>query len=279
MNPGPSVRLQHYVYDNFKSSDLILPGDEETAVILMEEGTLTLRDKNRSTIIKIPSLTLLSRSSIDISLFGSAYLLRIKTSLLSELLQTPYARGVKRLLQPIFTEKHGISFTLRSEQSLQLKQSFNRISRELKEQDRDSDAVLQLSVLEILIQTGRFKALRAEEQSFIEKTSVLWSVQETIAYIHEHYDQPLSLEDLAGRCGFNPSYFSRVFKEESGTALFEYINRLRIKGACLLLRNSNMSILEIAFAVGYNNVSFFNRYFKRIHLMSPGQYRKKIRQE
>ncbi|HAE22166.1 MAG TPA: hypothetical protein DCG47_07575 [Spirochaetaceae bacterium] len=71
----------------------------------------------------------------------------------------------------------------------------------------------------------------------------------------------------------NTSDFSRRFKELAGCPLFEFINRQRIKRACALLKSSGLSIIEIAEAVGYNNLSFFNRYFLRIVGVSPREYR------
>lgn len=55
--------------------------------------------------------------------------------------------------------------------------------------------------------------------------------------------------------------------------MFEYLNRIRIQKSCLFLKRSSMSIVEIAFSVGYNNLSHFNRYFRRIMGMSPREYR------
>jgi AraC-like DNA-binding protein len=71
----------------------------------------------------------------------------------------------------------------------------------------------------------------------------------------------------------NITDFSRRFKDSAGCPLFEFINRQRISRACALLKSSGMSIIEIAEAVGYNNLSFFNRYFLRIIGLSPRAYR------
>ncbi len=103
------------------------------------------------------------------------------------------------------------------------------------------------------------------------------TLAQVVAYIQSHYDGEFSLHSLARLCGLTPSYFSRVFKEKTGTPVFEYINRIRVRKACVLLKRSNMSIIEIAYAVGYNNVSFFNRYFRKLNGMSPREYKKYIR--
>ena len=100
-------------------------------------------------------------------------------------------------------------------------------------------------------------------------------IEEVIAYIRDHSGDELSLAGLASRFGLNPSYLSRAFPRRTGVHLVEYVNRMRIEKSCLLLKRPGMSILEIALWVGYNNVSYFNRYFRRITGMSPREYRKR----
>ena len=98
-------------------------------------------------------------------------------------------------------------------------------------------------------------------------------IEEAADYIRERYAEELSLPELASHFGFNPSYFSRLFARQTGMHVFEYLNRIRIRKSCLLLKRTSMSILEIAFSVGYNSLSHFNRYFRRIMEMSPREYR------
>ena len=102
----------------------------------------------------------------------------------------------------------------------------------------------------------------------------IWSVKDLAAYIDTHYEDQFGLDELAGRCQLNPSYLSLCFKQEIGIPLFEYINQARIKKACSLLKNTKRPVTEIAFEVGYNNITFFNRYFKRITGMTPREYRR-----
>jgi YesN/AraC family two-component response regulator len=103
------------------------------------------------------------------------------------------------------------------------------------------------------------------------------TIEEVVAYIQTHYTEQFSLSSLARLCDLTPSYFSRVFREKMGTPPFEYINRVRVQKACTLLKRSDMPVIEIAFAVGYNNLSFFNRYFHKLNGISPREYRKFIR--
>ena len=93
-------------------------------------------------------------------------------------------------------------------------------------------------------------------------------------HIELHYAEELSLQSLAELMGTSPTYFSRLFRSEVGIPLFEHINRTRIRKACVLLRSPDLSVTRIAFDVGYNSVSFFNRYFRRVMNVSPREYRR-----
>jgi len=99
------------------------------------------------------------------------------------------------------------------------------------------------------------------------------TIDEIEFYIKNNYSESFTLNGLADKCGFNPSYFSRAFKSKTGMAVFEYINRIRIDKACMLLKRTDLSIIEIAYSTGYNNISFFNRYFRKIMNTSPHQYK------
>jgi AraC-like DNA-binding protein len=93
-------------------------------------------------------------------------------------------------------------------------------------------------------------------------------------YIEEHYSDSFTLTDLARRCGLSPSYFARAFKQTHGVSVFEHLHRTRVKRACLMLKRSDLSVTEIAAALGYNNISFFNRCFRRIIGRTPVEYRR-----
>jgi AraC-like DNA-binding protein len=150
---------------------------------------------------------------------------------------------------------------------------FHRIAEEEKEHKALYDAALCSSFISLLVILVR---IQNADQRTKKKESLTWNIEEIIAFLEQNYTQHFELKELAARCGLNPSYFSRSFKEKTGSSLFEYINRLRIRKSCLLLKKTNLSILEIAEQAGYNSISFFNRYFQRVMKMSPRQYRRQI---
>jgi len=92
-------------------------------------------------------------------------------------------------------------------------------------------------------------------------------------YIHEHLSEDLSLVRLAEVHYFNPSYLSRLFKQEKGVKLSEYIDECRLRRAKELLGNADLKIREVALQVGYEAAHSFTRFFKKATGMTPQEYR------
>ncbi len=96
------------------------------------------------------------------------------------------------------------------------------------------------------------------------------------AYIEEHQAEDLSLGEVARAVHASTFYFCKVFKRATGLNFTEYVSRVRIEKAKNLALNPNLRISEIAFAVGFQSLTHFNRVFKRIVGMSPTAYRAQL---
>lgn len=94
------------------------------------------------------------------------------------------------------------------------------------------------------------------------------------SYLTTHYNEKISLEHLSARFNMDPYYLQKFFKRSIGQSPMEYIIYLRMAKAKSLIRTSTMSISEIAYTVGVDNISHFTRQFKKLEGMTPGQYRK-----
>jgi len=101
-------------------------------------------------------------------------------------------------------------------------------------------------------------------------------IRQAAAYIDENYFEDLNLSVLAEKFSVESSYFSRIFRQEMGENLIFYITRKRIEKAQSLIAGSDTNLTEIAFLVGYNDYSYFNRVFKKNTGMSPREYRNSV---
>jgi AraC-like DNA-binding protein len=92
-------------------------------------------------------------------------------------------------------------------------------------------------------------------------------------FIHENSGEELSLTKVAKSVNISPNHFSEKFKEVTGINFVDYIARTRTEKARERLQSSNLRISEIAFAVGFQSLSQFNRVFKKLTGKSPSAYR------
>ena len=96
-------------------------------------------------------------------------------------------------------------------------------------------------------------------------------------YIQKHYREKIYIEDIAGPLGISAGYLSKVFKEETGMLIQDYINTVRVESAANLLIYSEESLPEIAAYVHFPTQSYFGKIFKKIKGMTPNEFRKQNR--
>lgn len=99
-------------------------------------------------------------------------------------------------------------------------------------------------------------------------------IRELIDFINRNYEKNLTIEYLADFIGYSKTHFMSVFKQHTGTSCTEFVIQVRLNKASDLLINTNYSILDIANRIGFNNLSNFNRQFKRYYQTTPSHYRK-----
>ncbi|MWV42676.1 response regulator [Paenibacillus sp. HJL G12] len=97
-------------------------------------------------------------------------------------------------------------------------------------------------------------------------------VSQAIHFILEKYQGYITLELTAGAIGLNPSYLSRIFKEETGSTFSEYVNRVRIDAGRKLLESGQYSVKQISSQVGFATYNYFFKVFKEMNGMTPHAY-------
>lgn len=94
-------------------------------------------------------------------------------------------------------------------------------------------------------------------------------------FVEEHYMDECSLQALADSISYHKVYLSRYFKQCTGLAFTDHVNRYRIQEAAYMLKNSDQKMLEIAYSCGFESLRSFNRNFRAIMGTTPNQYRGK----
>lgn len=102
-------------------------------------------------------------------------------------------------------------------------------------------------------------------------------IQSILNYIHEHYDERITLQDLSAFACLNEAYLSRLFKMETKKTINGYINELRIYKAKELLKSPNIMVKEVAQLVGIKDQLYFNRVFKKFCGENPTDYQDRVK--
>lgn len=123
----------------------------------------------------------------------------------------------------------------------------------------------------ILREVSSQEAARLIEQQHSAETRPIRLARE---YIQQHYSEMITLERVCEEVGFSVSYFSALFKKETGESFVRYLTRVRMEQAKELLSQTNLPVSQICMRVGYNDLKHFNQVFKKETDLSPGQYRK-----
>lgn len=113
--------------------------------------------------------------------------------------------------------------------------------------------------------------LQITTKSYVSESDA--QVQKAKHWIDLHFAQPVMLYQVAKHCHLSISQLQRRFKEQMGCTLAEYWRMKKLQQAQILLSGSALSIEEVAFKVGYENLSAFSRRFTKVHGTSPSQWR------
>ena len=129
-------------------------------------------------------------------------------------------------------------------------------------------------IYELLLKTisgriGQMQEKKAEQESR--------PITQAKKYIQEHFEEPLRLEDISEMVGFNATYFSSLFKKEIGQGFADYLAHVRVERAKSLLMSDDYSVMDVCEMVGYKDLKYFSRLFKKITGISPSDFRKLYR--
>lgn len=109
-----------------------------------------------------------------------------------------------------------------------------------------------------------------EEKKYVEARPIRVAKQ----YISDNYYKALTLEMVSREIGFNATYFSSMFKKETDMNFSEYLKKIRIDNAKNMLLDTDQSVEDISYAVGYSDIKYFSRLFKKLTGLTPTEFRK-----
>jgi AraC-like DNA-binding protein len=135
-------------------------------------------------------------------------------------------------------------------------------------------SVLELmSVLHVLSTSNDMHLLSGATFSNINQSYNSRRVEKVIDYLNQHFDKPISLADVANLANMTEVSFSRFFKQHTGISFIDNLLEIRLGHASRLLIETHLPISQIAFNCGFNNISNFNRIFKKKKGSTPKEFR------
>lgn len=141
--------------------------------------------------------------------------------------------------------------------------NYTGFAKELME--LEGDALIECAYKNFILITNHVKP-----QSNIDYSNHI--VKATREYLEQHYCEDISLEDVAEQVNISPQYFSKLIKKTTGFNFIDWLSMLRVKKAKELLTNSNLTVKEVCFMVGYKDPNYFSRIFKKRIGITPSEY-------
>ncbi len=119
-------------------------------------------------------------------------------------------------------------------------------------------------------------ALLPETSHYDKRLSDIRRLNPVFLFIEKNYQEKITLEQAAEKANMSPQYFCRYFKKVTGSTFTQYLQQVRIDKAKQIMLTKNMSVTQVAFEVGFESLSHFFRVFRRMTLLSPTDFLKKI---
>lgn len=131
------------------------------------------------------------------------------------------------------------------------------------------------SIFNTLFRNGLYTPMEeAKKHSFRSKRYD--TLKKILGYIYQNFNKKIKLIDVSESVNLTPQYLCKFFKEMTGINIIEYINHYRVETASTLLKISSMSITDIALECGFDNISYFNRVFKKQMGCTPSIFKLKL---
>jgi AraC-like DNA-binding protein len=133
-----------------------------------------------------------------------------------------------------------------------------------------------IKMMDAMARTENYKLLASNGYVLEEHKELNSRLDKIMHFINTNYQRKITQEEVAAKIGMSTAAFCRYFKEKTGKGFIYFINEMRIGYACKLLVEGHLSISQICYECGFNNLSNFNRMFKRQTGHTPGEYQQQF---
>ncbi|MNZ18727.1 HTH-type transcriptional regulator YesS [compost metagenome] len=188
-----------------------------------------------------------------------------------------------RSLRDIFTEMEQSSWNWPEETVTALLPLLQSISKEDFERKEGYAYMIKAKLYEMLVfilrEVPRSSASyrpQISENTWTPTKEILSKLERIFEYVECHYQESITLKDVADYMGFSPYYFTKFFKKNTGMTFVTFLNEYRLNKAKWILLNENHSVTEVSEEAGFSSVKTFHHFFKEATGTSPLKYRRTI---
>ena len=133
-----------------------------------------------------------------------------------------------------------------------------------------------IKLMDTMAQIENYRILASKAYLLEDHKELNNRLDKIMHFINTNYQRKITQEEVASKIGMTTAAFCRYFKEKTGKGFIFFVNEMRIGYACKLLVENQLSISQICFECGFNNISNFNRMFKRQTSFTPGEYQQQF---
>ena len=156
-----------------------------------------------------------------------------------------------------------------------VKRFFEEIFEEHQKQAVGYDMAIKAKLFEFLVYLVRSHICRQiTQEEYVARANKLERILPAVQFIEANYNTEISYQELAQLLNVSKYHFCHLFKEATGKTVVQYINDVRLDKAYHLLKNTDMNITQISMSVGFNDMNYFSRLFKKVEGTTPGEYRR-----
>ncbi len=148
------------------------------------------------------------------------------------------------------------------------------ILNEMDKKDYGHELMTQTLTTQLMIHAARAIHAEWEQLVRVQEGKSHNVIAQARSYIHAHFSEPITDEDVASFVFLSTGYFSRLFNEEMGQTPQQYITRLRVEFAEKLLSSTSMRVSDVAEQAGFGSTKRFNLAFRRFMGLTPSEYRR-----
>lgn len=133
---------------------------------------------------------------------------------------------------------------------------------------------MQNSIRNIFMVLKKHVGIMIRQLAEEHRNEISRPIREAQKYINDNYASDMDLERISAIAGYNATYFSTLFKKETGMNFLEYLTSVRVKAAKAILSDPKKTILDVCHEVGYSDLKHFTKLFKKATGLNPSEYRK-----